>query len=339
MQIPVRLGEHSYPITIARGILQDAGSYIPLDRKVFVLTDRGVPRQYPAIVMAQGKEPYGLRMPEGEGSKSIPYFANLHSFLLEKGFSRKDCIVAVGGGVVCDLAGFLAATYMRGIDFYTVPTTLLSQVDASVGGKTAINLDGVKNVIGAFYQPKAVLIDPDTLDTLPPRQLSNGMAEAVKMALTSDAALFERFERNDPFTDLDEIIARAVTIKRDVVEQDEHEADLRRILNFGHTIGHGIESAAKGALYHGESVALGMLPMCSPAVRERLIPVLQKLHLPTETVLDPAAVYAALTHDKKANADRVSVVRVEEVGSYRIETVPVESLKPLIATVVKGENV
>ena len=145
--------------------------------------------------------------------------------------------------MVGDLAGFAASAYMRGIDFYNIPTTLLSQIDSSIGGKTAINFGGVKNIVGAFYQPKKVLIDPDLLKTLPPRQISNGLAEAIKVGLTSDEKLFDIFENGEIGSRLDEIIVRALTVKKNVVEQDEKEAGLRRILNFGHTVGHGIESS------------------------------------------------------------------------------------------------
>ena len=334
MQIPVRLKEHSYPIFIERGALQAVGTHFALDRKALVLTDDGVPPQYAEAVAAACQTPVLMTVPQGEGSKSFAVLERILARMLEAGFSRRDCVVTVGGGVVSDLGGFAASVYMRGIDCYAVSTTVLSSVDASVGGKTAINFAGIKNVIGAFKQPKGVLIDPDTLKTLPARQVHNGLAEAVKMALTSDAKLFSMFENGDPEKDIDEVIARAVMIKRDVVERDETEQNLRRILNFGHTIGHGIESAASGALYHGECVAVGMLPMCSEPVRARLLPVLAKLGLPTHAALDPEAVYAALTHDKKANADRVAVVRVDEIGSCRIETVPLASLRPLIESVV-----
>ena len=228
---------------------------------------------------------------------------------------------------------------MRGIDYYTIPTTVLSAVDASTGGKTAVNFGGIKNIIGAFYQPKGVLIDPDTMKTLTRRQTANGLAEALKMSVTSDAELFGRFRENDPFSDLDEIIARSVLIKRAVVEQDEREKGLRRVLNFGHTIGHGIESAAKGTLLHGESIALGMLPMCAGPVREKLLSVMKKLGLPTSWNLDTEEVYRAAVHDKKAQQNGIAVVRVGNIGSYTIEVIEPEALRPLIEMVTGKESV
>lgn len=336
MDIPIRCKGSGYAVTVERGVLAVARTRFDLNRKVLIVTDDGVPSAYAAAIAAAAKTPIIETVPAGESSKSHAVFERLQKRMLQEGFFRTDCVVAVGGGVVSDLAGFCAATYMRGIDFYAVPTTVLSAVDASVGGKTGLNLCGVKNVVGAFYRPRGVLIDPDTFRTLPRRQAANGLAEAVKMAVTMDAALFERFEADDPIP-LDEVVVRAVTLKRDIVERDEHEQNERRVLNFGHTIGHGIESAADGALYHGECVAIGMLPMCADAVRERLAAVLQRLGLPTKAALDPEAVYAALLHDKKAAAGGVTVVRTDRIGTYRMETVEPKTLRPLIDTVIREE--
>ena len=189
------LGERGYDINIGRGLLARAGELFALDRKVFIVTDSGVPKEYAKAIAELSKEAKIVTVTEGEGSKSPETFAYLCQEMLDFGMTRTDCAVAVGGGVVGDLTGFAAASFMRGIDFYNVPTTVLSMVDSSIGGKTAINLGGVKNIVGAFHQPRGVLIHPDTLKTLPDRQLSNGLAEAVKMALISDKELFELFEK------------------------------------------------------------------------------------------------------------------------------------------------
>ena len=194
MKIHMNLGADSYDTLVERGILAEAGQHLNLDRRVLVVTDTGVPAEYAQTLAAQCREAYICTVEEGEGSKSLEGFAKLQQMMLDHGFSRKDCVAAVGGGVVGDLSGFAASAYMRGIDFYNIPTTLLSQIDSSIGGKTAINFGGVKNIVGAFWQPKKVLIDPDLLKSLPPRQISNGLAEAVKMSLTSDKELFELFE-------------------------------------------------------------------------------------------------------------------------------------------------
>ena len=321
MTIHMNLGEDSYDILVERGLLAKAHEHLNLNRRVLVVTDTGVPAEYAETVAALCKEGVICTVEMGEASKSLEGFGTLLSTMLEHGFSRKDCVVAVGGGVVGDLAGFAASAYMRGIDFYNIPTTLLSQIDSSIGGKTAINFGGVKNIVGAFYQPKKVLIDPDLLKTLPPRQIANGLAEAIKVGLTSDEVLFGIFENGEIGSRLDEIIARALTVKKNVVEQDEKEAGLRKILNFGHTVGHGIESSGGMAeLYHGECVALGMIPMCGEAVRPRLVAVLKKCNLYRTLQYDWDKITAAAFHDKKADGDTVTVTTVSEVGCFEMKT-------------------
>ena len=190
----MNLNENSYDIVVERGLLKNAGKHLGLNRRVLVVTDSGVPASYAQSVAKQCAKPVICTIETGEGSKSLETFGHLLQTMMDHGFSRKDCVVAIGGGVVGDLSGFAASAYMRGIDFYNIPTTLLSQIDSSIGGKTAINFGGVKNIVGAFYQPKKVLVDPDLLKTLPERQISNGLAEAIKMALTSDEELFDIFE-------------------------------------------------------------------------------------------------------------------------------------------------
>ncbi len=320
MILSMNLGENSYDIVLARGVIRKASAYLKLDRKVLIVTDDGVPEEYANIIAAQCKHPIKITVPQGEESKSFPTFEKLCRIMLEKGFTRTDAVIAVGGGVVGDLAGFVAASFMRGIDFYNIPTTLLSQVDSSIGGKTAINLCGVKNIIGAFHQPKKVLVDPDVLKTLPKRQFSNGLAEAIKMALTFDQELFSFIEKENISENLDFIIEKSLRIKKYVVETDEKESGLRKTLNFGHTIGHGIESyEGLHGLYHGECVALGMLPMCSENVRERLLSVLKKAELPTELVFDTNKVFEAITHDKKLDGDTVNFIYVSEIGSCEMK--------------------
>ena len=328
MRLQVHTNMGQYPLLIERGILARASEHLRLaGRRVCIVTDSGVPEQYVRTIEAQCERSVTFSFEQGEQNKTFDTLRTLLTFLLDHGFNRSDAIVAVGGGVVTDLAGFAAATYMRGIDFYNVPTTLLAAVDASVGGKTAVDLDGYKNMVGAFWQPKAVLIDPETLNTLPPRRISDGLSEVIKMALTSDAELFEQLEALPSLLSMsgnlpqkmDDIIARALNIKIAVVEQDEREGGLRRVLNFGHTLGHAIESCmGLGGLYHGECVALGMIPMCDPDVRVRLIPVLTKCGLPTEmsSLPDRDALIKAMMHDKKAQGDTIRTVFVPRVGKF-----------------------
>ena len=236
MIVKVNLPINAYEIKIERGVLSKAGDELNLNRKVMIVTDDGVPSKYSEVLSAQCLNASIFVLKQGEESKNLDNFAAIEKALLENGFSRKDCVVALGGGVVGDLAGFAASCFMRGIDFYNIPTTVLSQVDSSVGGKTAVDFNGVKNIVGTFYQPKRVLIDPDVLNTLSDRQKANGLVEAVKMAATFDAELFEEFEKVERFEDLDieYVIGKAIQLKADVVEKDEKEAGLRKVLNFVH---------------------------------------------------------------------------------------------------------
>jgi 3-dehydroquinate synthase len=332
----MELGEASYDIVLERGCLERAGELLNLDRKVLILTDEGVPAQYAQTVADRCREPHIYTVQQGEGSKSFAVLEAILTKMMELGFTRGDCVCSVGGGVVGDLGGFAAACYMRGIDFYNIPTTILSQVDSSIGGKTAVNLGGVKNIVGAFWQPKKVLIDPDTLDTLSERQKSSGLAEAVKAGLIADPFLFAMFEdyaAGGAPLDLEKVIAASLIVKKKVVEEDERESGVRKILNFGHTIGHGIESVT--GLLHGECVAMGMIPMCSPAVRSRLVPVLGALHLPARVHADPEEVYKAVLHDKKMGDGFVSIVSVDTVGSYTIQKVDPAVLRYGIEVVVR----
>ncbi len=338
MTIHMNLGEDSYDILVERGILEKAGQHLNLNRRVLIVTDSGVPSEYAKMLAGQCREAVICTVETGEGSKSLEVFGKLLQTMLDHGFSRKDCVAAVGGGVVGDLSGFAASAYMRGIDFYNIPTTLLSQIDSSIGGKTAINFGGVKNIVGAFYQPKKVLIDPELLKTLPPRQISNGLAEAVKMALTSDRELFELFETKDIESNLDEIIIRSLNIKKSVVEQDEKEAGLRKILNFGHTIGHGIESSGDlSELYHGECVALGMLPMCGDEIRPRVIEVLKKCSLYRVINYDWEKITDAAFHDKKADGADVTVTLVKEAGSFELKTLKCTEVIEMAKRCLEGE--
>ena len=330
MIIPVKTSSGSYNIVLERGVLNNADKYLCLDRRALIVTDDGVPQEYAKTVADKCKQAHIVTLKQGEKTKNIEVYKSLLEKLVGYGFTRSDCVIAVGGGVMGDLAGFVASTFMRGIDFYNIPTTVLSQVDSSIGGKVAIDFGGIKNIVGAFYPPKAVIIDPDTLKTLPQRQISNGLAESVKMALTSDAELFKLFETGDISKDIDDIIYRSLIIKKDVVEQDEKESGLRKILNFGHTLAHAVESqSGLEQLYHGECVAIGMIPMCSDKVRARLLPVLEKLKLPTGFEGDTEALVNAMRHDKKMSGDSITVILVNEVGSFEMKKTDAKNLYKL----------
>ncbi len=330
----MELGNNSYPIIIGNRLLENAGEYFNLNRNVFIVTDEGVPNKYSETIEKICKKATVYTVAEGEGSKSMATLGSLLTAMSDAELGRGDCVVAVGGGVVGDLAGFASSVYMRGIDFYNVPTTLLSQVDSSIGGKTAVNLGGIKNVVGSFKQPRAVLVDTDTLKTLSKRHLSAGLCEVIKMAATSNESLFNTLENTaaeDVYNNIEGIIVEALRIKKRVVEEDEYENGIRRILNFGHTLGHGIESVeGLGGLYHGECVALGMLPVSSPDVRAKLIPMLNRFGLPTVYAGNIDEALACAAHDKKRAGGSISVVFCEAIGTYTIKSITIEEFKNIV---------
>ncbi len=324
----IDLKENGYEAVIEKGCFEKADKLLNLKRKVLIVTDDGVPSKYSKSLGNKCDNATVVTIPQGEKSKSFENLEMLCSVMLEKGFDRHDCVVAVGGGVCGDLAGFCASVYMRGIDFYNIPTTLLSQIDSSVGGKTAVNLDSVKNIVGTFYQPKKVLIDPCLLETLDPRQLSNGYAEAIKMGLTSDEILFNMFYENK--IDIMEVITRCLDVKRKIVEKDEKESSLRKVLNFGHTIGHGIEATTNGKFYHGECVGMGMRYVCSNAVREKLDVALKNVNLPLCTEFDKEEVIKTVMHDKKASKGSVDMVFVNTTAAFEIKQMTKDDIKKIL---------
>ena len=338
MKLTMQLGSRSYDIILKSGCLANLYQFANVaNRKVFILTDSGVPEQYAQTVLAQCPNGMVYTVPQGEASKSLKVYGQVLQAMLEFNMTRKDLLVAVGGGVVGDLGGFCAASYMRGIDFVNCPTTTLSQIDSSIGGKVAVDLGAAKNIVGAFWQPRLVVVDPDTLSTLPRRHFINGLAEAVKMSLTSDAELFEMFEKLDVDAEIETIIYRSLLIKKQVVEKDETEKGMRAILNLGHTLGHGIE-AVKGisgrrtnGLYHGECVALGLLPMIEDRqLAKRVRAVYRKLGLPARTAYNKEKVWAYMLHDKKFRDGRITVVKVPGLGCWRLDKLDEAGLKAIL---------
>lgn len=327
MILPLNLNEKSYDILLERGALDKIGEYLNLNRKVLIVTDDGVPSEYAKKVASACSSSVIETLKQGEESKNFDNYKKLLKVMLDNSFTRFDCVVAVGGGVVGDLAGFVASSYMRGVDFYNIPTTLLAQVDSSIGGKVAIDFEGVKNIVGAFYQPKKVVIDPNVLKTLPKRQIINGFIESVKMALCFDEEFFN-FILNSTLLDseIDEIILRSLKIKKSVVEQDEKESNLRKVLNFGHTIGHAIESVTSPNLLHGECVALGMLCASEKKINEKLLALYSRLGLKTKVSADKEKMIEFLSHDKKADSNGITFVFVTKEGSFEFRKVSLEYL-------------
>jgi 3-dehydroquinate synthase len=341
--IRVALRERAYDIDIGSGVLPSAATYIDAwvhPRHVVVITDENVEQPH-ATVVAESLGQHGtsvdvLVIEPGEESKSIEFAADLWEQMLGLGADRSTVVVAVGGGVVGDLAGFVAATFARGVKFVQVPTTLLAQVDSSVGGKVGINLSSAKNMVGCFWQPVGVLVDTDVLSTLADRDYRAGLAEVVKYGVILDADLFaflesnvERLNRRDSDV-LRRVIARCCRIKADVVELDEREeTGLRAVLNYGHTFGHALEAVAgSGTLLHGEAVAIGMI--CASRLAERLgridaettarqARLLTALHLPTQLpAVDRKSLVSAMAHDKKVNQGRLRFVLPTGLGHVEL---------------------
>ena len=333
MKIDVKTSTNTYEVIIENNILNKVHEYVSLNNKVLIVTDDGVPSTYVKTLAKQCEDSYVFTFKHGEESKNINTYQEIISFMISNNFTRGDLIIALGGGVVGDLSAFVASTFNRGIKFINIPTTLLSQVDSSIGGKTAIDYDGIKNVIGTFYPPSLVLIDPSTLNTLEKRQFNAGLVEAIKMAATSNETLFKLIENSiDIHKDIDKIIYQALLIKKQVVEEDEKEKGLRKILNFGHTIGHAIEATSD--YLHGECVGLGMLYMASNEVKERLVKLLGKYNLPTKVDVNNDKLFSLILHDKKRSGKTIDIVLVDKIGTYKIKTIDVIEINDYM----KGDN-
>ena len=325
----------AYEVRIGAGLLPTLGESVRActgAKRCAVIAGENVFPLYGARVLqsleAAGLEAVTLVFPAGEATKCLERYGELLTFLVCNRFTRSDCVVALGGGVTGDLAGFAAATYQRGVAYVQVPTTLLAAVDSSVGGKTAIDLPAGKNQVGAFYQPSLVLCDTDTLRTLPQRELRAGYAEVIKYAVLGDAALFETLRTGT--ADLPQIIETCVRHKAAIVAEDERDTGKRRLLNLGHTFGHAVESRSGYALLHGEAVAVGMAMICRAAERRGLLPesdcavvisLLQDYGLPTETDYTADELFDTLLLDKKISGGKLHLIVPRAIG--RCETIPV----------------
>lgn len=321
---------NGYDIYIGRNLLKDVDKYFNLNRKVLIISDTGVPSTYLETVNRKCKASKIVVFEQGEKNKNLDTYKLCLDAAVDFGMDRKDVVVAIGGGVVGDLAGFVASSYMRGIDFYNVATTTLSQIDSSIGGKVAVDHHGFKNIVGAFYQPKGVLIDLDTLKTLDERNVNNGLVEAIKAGLIGDKELFAMFENEDSIS-LEEVIYHSLCLKKRVVEEDEKELGLRKILNFGHTIGHGIETYVKGKYIHGECVGIGMMKIIEDTeIRERLKKVLIKYKLPYDVDYETSSLMEIIKHDKKGKGDKIDIVVLDKIGEARIKSVDYKYLEDVL---------
>lgn len=334
--VTVPLSTH-YEVKIGAGLLSTLGAEAAAllhGRRAVIVSDSNVWPLY-GTVCERSLESAGFCVdcfvfPAGEGSKSPETYLALTALLAQKGLGRKDCLIALGGGVTGDLCGFAAATYLRGIPYLQVPTTLLAMVDSSVGGKTAIDLPAGKNLLGAFYQPRLVLCDTDCLATLPPRVFSDGCGEVIKYAMLFDEEMFRCLERDGLQFCTEAIIARCIALKRDIVTQDEFDTGSRVLLNFGHTLGHAIEQCTDYRLSHGSAVAIGMAVFTratgNRTLAARLEALLHRFGLPTETQLPVQALVQQIMADKKRNGDRITLILPATVGCAELKTVPISQL-------------
>ena len=331
----------SYDVLIGSGLLGTLGAHAAaLDkaRKVCIVSDSNVWPLYGDLAMNALAEA-GLEaipafvFPAGEESKNGRTYLDLLNHLARRQMTRSDLIVALGGGVVGDLAGFAAATYLRGIRFIQVPTTLLAAVDSSVGGKTAIDLPAGKNLAGAFCQPSLVLCDTDTLRTLPEEIFRDGCAEVIKYGILYDEAFFSYLESTGPEFDREAVITRCVELKRDVVAEDEYDTGMRMKLNLGHTIGHGVEASSNFTLSHGKSVAIGIAIVTRASHcpdGDRIIEILKRFGLPTTTEFDAQTLYRCALSDKKRGGSMVNLIIPRRVGKCEIVPTPVEGILTFI---------
>ncbi len=336
----------SYQVKIGSGLLSQLGAeaaQVCKGRHAAILSDSNVWPLY-GQAAASSLEAAGFQVahfvfPAGESSKNGRTYLEFLNFLAENQLTRADCIIALGGGVVGDLGGFAAATYLRGIAYVQVPTTLLAAVDSSVGGKTAIDLDAGKNLAGAFCQPRLVLCDTDTLNTLPQDIFRDGCAEVIKYGVLYDPALYAQLEAQGLRFDRISVVSRCVELKRDVVAQDEFDTGLRQKLNLGHTVGHSIEALSHFTVSHGQAVAMGMAIVARASVKygqfpekqcDSLISLLQKFTLPTKTDFTAHDLYQVALSDKKRHSNAVTLVVPNEIGRCTLQKTPISELEKFI---------
>ena len=330
MEIKIALKESSYSIFTGRNILKDITSFYDFsNHKVLIVTDSNIPNEYYSLVKEKINVVDTLILSPGEDSKSFNSYLKIQEKLLEHNFSRKDIVIALGGGVIGDLVGFASSTYKRGLTFINIPSSTLSMIDSSIGGKTAINFNGIKNVIGTFYQPSLVLIDFDLLKSLPQRHFNNGLIEALKAGYIYDPSILDLFSE-DINSNLEEIIIKSIIVKKHFVEEDEKEQNIRKILNYGHTFGHGFESLGgfNDSLYHGEAVGLGMLVVSKD--KEKLISYLNKLDIKYDFEISSQELIKIILNDKKVDGKYIDLILVDNIGESYIKKTSLEDLVSIL---------
>ena len=336
----------NYSVKIGSGLLNQLGAEaasVVSGRKAVIVSDSNVWPYYcneaVSSMECAGFQVIAFVIGAGEASKNIENYLSLLNFLAEHHITRSDCLVALGGGVVGDLTGFAAATYLRGIAYVQVPTSLLAMVDASIGGKTAIDLPAGKNLVGAFYQPRFVLCDTDLLQTLPEDRFTEGCAEIIKYGILYDPALFAHLEEMGMDFDTEKVIGACINWKKQAVSADEFDTGCRRMLNLGHTLGHSIEKESKYTITHGAAVAIGIsimarcaasIGLCSAEDCQRMVALLAKFGLPTRTDLSADVLAAHALSDKKRSGDQISLILPSTIGCCKLVDLPVSELKNFV---------
>ncbi|MFW6298718.1 MAG: 3-dehydroquinate synthase [Bacillota bacterium] len=331
MRLDVKGYHHAYPVHIKTGLIKTLEALMDIKKPVVLITDDGIPKEWIDLTVSQLNPRLIISVPKGEASKSFDTYRDILFKMQKNHVARSDQVVALGGGMVSDLAGFVAATYKRGMDFTIIPTTLLSMVDASVGGKVAINTPYAKNSVGTFHTPKRVIIDPEVLRTLPKRHFNNGMAEVIKTALIGDKALFNHLLDSDEPLDTNFIIHASIEVKKTIVEDDPLDRGKRGLLNYGHTIAHAIESVSEYRYLHGECVAMGMRMMAKGNPFEpSLLELLDAYDLNQVPDFDIDTLMERIKEDKKVSGETLAIPYVEKVGNGYMKRLKISEFKTIL---------
>lgn len=332
MQLYVNLENHNYNVIIKNKLIDNIDDYIKLNSKIIIMYDENIPNHFLNIILSKYNNIYTYEVKSGEKSKSFVVYNNILKTLIDLNFSRNDYIIAFGGGVVGDLSGFVAATFKRGCHFINIPTTTISMIDSSIGGKVAINFENIKNVVGTFYQPEQVLIDPLLLESLDKRHFYSGLVEALKAGIIGDKKLYQLFKDNIFVENIEEVIYRSLVVKKKFVEIDQFDHGIRKMLNFGHTIGHAIESYYHlGEVYHGEAVAIGMVYMIDNInLKADVKNILKNMNINLNLDINIDKLYEFIKNDKKANSNMISLIKVKDIEEVEIIDVEIKELKTIM---------
>lgn len=329
VKVQIKSKSKNYDIIIKNQLLNDLTEFLDLNRHYVIITESMIPKIYIETIKSQLINSHVITFKNGETSKNYESYINIIRQLKKLNIKKDACLIGLGGGVVTDMTGFVGSTYLRGIDHIFIPTTLLAQVDAAIGGKTGINFDGIKNMIGTFYPPQKVLIDPQTLNTLSNRHFNSGIAEIIKYGLIGSNEILNMLESQSFIKHIDSIIYQSILIKKHYIEIDEFDKNQRHILNFGHTLGHAYESYYQYDKYlHGEAVAMGMLKMVDNLnLRSRLLKIYDKFNLPSKDKLEFNQLMPYISKDKKASDHHIDIILLEEIEKPIIKNVSIDSIK------------